>query len=180
MSRLITQRAIVSAFKEMLQDTPFNKITIADLSNRTGINRQTFYYHFTDIYDLALSIFIDACEECIGEDDDLCSAMLGFYDYFSARKRPFMNVLRSSQYGSLSIRLEPHLRKMVSFLLDGIDGSERLSSDSRSMIIGYFTLSASSFICRWLTSGMDISRESVSQLSRIIESNLANTVRLLS
>ena len=48
------------------------------------------------------------------------------------------------------------------------------------MIIGYFTLSASSFICRWLTSGMDISRESVSQLSRIIESNLANTVRLLS
>ena len=55
MSRLITQRAIVSTFKGMLQDTPFNKITIADLSNRTGINRQTFYYNFRDIYDLPFS-----------------------------------------------------------------------------------------------------------------------------
>ena len=180
MSGKITEKAIKEAFGSLLDEKPFDRITVKDISSRAGINRQTFYYHFTDIYDLALSIFIDACEECIGEDDDLCSAMLGFYDYFSARKRPFMNVLRSSQYGSLSIRLEPHLRKMVSFLLDGIDGSGRLSSDSRSMIIGYFTLSASSFICRWLTSGMDISRESVSQLSRIIESNLANTVRLLS
>ena len=175
-----TKQLIAQHLLAMLEHAPLESVSVKSLVDSCRISRQTFYYHFTDIYDLALSIFIDACEECIGEDDDLCSAMLGFYDYFSARKRPFMNVLRSSQYGSLSIRLEPHLRKMVSFLLDGIDGSGRLSSDSRSMIIGYFTLSASSFICRWLTSGMDISRESVSQLSRIIESNLANTVRLLS
>ena len=38
MSRLITQRAILTAFKEMLKDTPFNKITITDLSDRTGVN----------------------------------------------------------------------------------------------------------------------------------------------
>ena len=35
----------------------FNKITINDITEDCGVNRQTFYYHFKDIYDLLEWIF---------------------------------------------------------------------------------------------------------------------------
>ncbi len=36
-----------------------NKITVKEIVNRCGVNRQTFYYHFRDIYDLLDWMFIN-------------------------------------------------------------------------------------------------------------------------
>ncbi len=47
-----TQKAILATFQEMLETTPFDKITVAALTRRCGISHNTFYYHFQDIYDL--------------------------------------------------------------------------------------------------------------------------------
>ena len=59
MSKLVTKRAIVSVFRTMIRTTPFNKITIGDLTKNTGLNRQTFYYHFRDLYDMLLFMVED-------------------------------------------------------------------------------------------------------------------------
>lgn len=47
-----TKQELAAALKELLQEKPLEKITIHDLTERCGIRRQTFYYHFEDIYDL--------------------------------------------------------------------------------------------------------------------------------
>ena len=44
----ITKRALASALKELLEHKPLNKITIADITEQCGVNRQTFYYHFLE------------------------------------------------------------------------------------------------------------------------------------
>lgn len=49
---VITKRAITRSFKRLLEDTPFEKLTVSAIAADCGINRQTFYYHFHDIYDL--------------------------------------------------------------------------------------------------------------------------------
>ncbi len=38
----ITKRALASALKELLEHKPLNKITIADITEQCGVNRQTF------------------------------------------------------------------------------------------------------------------------------------------
>ena len=48
----ITKRAIAASFRRQLESTPFEKITVSGIAADCGINRQTFYYHFHDIYDL--------------------------------------------------------------------------------------------------------------------------------
>ena len=48
----ITKRALASSLKDLLSKYKFNKITIKDITENCGVNRQTFYYHFKDIYDL--------------------------------------------------------------------------------------------------------------------------------
>ena len=42
------------AFGELIEEKPFNKITITDLTKKCGLNRMTFYYHFDNIYELMI------------------------------------------------------------------------------------------------------------------------------
>ena len=47
-----TKYALEASLKNLLAKKPFDKITIADLTEDCGISRMAFYYHFKDIYDL--------------------------------------------------------------------------------------------------------------------------------
>lgn len=41
-----------AALIKRLQETPLDRISIKSITDECGLNRQTFYYHFRDIYDL--------------------------------------------------------------------------------------------------------------------------------
>lgn len=49
---LYTQKAIMQTFRTMLEEMPFDKITVASLVRRCEISPNTFYYHYQDIYAL--------------------------------------------------------------------------------------------------------------------------------
>lgn len=49
---LNTKKRLSAALKQTMKKKPFGKITVSELINICGINRNTFYYHFEDIYDL--------------------------------------------------------------------------------------------------------------------------------
>ena len=47
-----TKEIIAKTFTELLDEKPMSKITVKDIVERCGVNRNTFYYHFKDIYDV--------------------------------------------------------------------------------------------------------------------------------
>ena len=47
---LYTQKAIMRTFQQMLEEMPFDKITVSALVRRCEISSNTFYYHYQDIY----------------------------------------------------------------------------------------------------------------------------------
>ena len=47
-----TEKAIISNFQNMLEEMPFDKITVTALAKRSDISPNTFYYHYQDIYEL--------------------------------------------------------------------------------------------------------------------------------
>lgn len=53
----ITKQAMATAFKELLQERSFEKISVSDICDRCRMNRKSFYYHFRDKFDLANWIF---------------------------------------------------------------------------------------------------------------------------
>lgn len=48
----VTKNVLAASLKKLLSKRELSKITIYDIVNECGVNRQTFYYHFKDIYDL--------------------------------------------------------------------------------------------------------------------------------
>lgn len=48
----LTKNALAHSLKSLMEHTPLNKITVKHLVDHCCVNRQTFYYHFQDIYAL--------------------------------------------------------------------------------------------------------------------------------
>lgn len=53
----MTKNALADSLKKLLETKSLEKITIKELVDGCGVNRQTFYYHFKDVYDLLDWIF---------------------------------------------------------------------------------------------------------------------------
>lgn len=47
-----TKLLMAQALKKLIKDRPFSKITVQDIVAECNINRNTFYYHFENNYDL--------------------------------------------------------------------------------------------------------------------------------
>ena len=52
-----TKNEIVKTFLELLKEHSLDKITVKDIVETCGINRNTFYYYYKDIYDLIDDVF---------------------------------------------------------------------------------------------------------------------------
>ena len=64
----ITKQVIADAFVKLVEEKPVDSITINDITNKCGLNRQTFYYHFADIYDLVEWILLESTDKVIGKN----------------------------------------------------------------------------------------------------------------
>ena len=54
-----TRNAIKSSFMKLLNDRPLSQITVKDIVNDCGVNRNTFYYYFHDIPSLIEDIIME-------------------------------------------------------------------------------------------------------------------------
>lgn len=49
---LNTKKLFAEALKKIILQKSFSKVTVSELIRECGVNRKTFYYHFSDVYDL--------------------------------------------------------------------------------------------------------------------------------
>lgn len=87
MSKATTKFAIAFAFKELLLEKSIDKITINDITEKCGINRQTFYYHFHDIYELIEWICETDADHVLKQNKTYDTWQEGFLAIFHLLKR---------------------------------------------------------------------------------------------
>lgn len=58
-----TKKEIKSSMLRLLQSKPLDSIKVKDIIDDIGISRNTFYYHYHDIYDVLKDIFDDSMSE---------------------------------------------------------------------------------------------------------------------
>lgn len=54
---ILTKKAIAQSLKELTKKKTFDKISVGDIAANCGVNRQTFYYHFRDKFELLSWIY---------------------------------------------------------------------------------------------------------------------------
>ena len=65
MKQQITKRAITESFRALLAVKPLDKITVRDIVEDCGLTRNTFYYHYEDVYDLLSDVLESEIERAL-------------------------------------------------------------------------------------------------------------------
>jgi len=58
-----TKHLLAKSLKALMGEKTLDKITVKEIVARCGVNRQTFYYHFRDIWDLLDWFFLEESNE---------------------------------------------------------------------------------------------------------------------
>ena len=136
MTTASAKQLIVDAFIERVEEGSLRSVQIAKLIKELGVNRNTFYYHFTSKYDVALYVFrVDLARELansfpayelvnapLGNDSksgelpfyvhrEIGARTLDFGDFFKALVRCVL--ARESFYRKLFDRSESEFRSLV-------------------------------------------------------------------
>lgn len=69
----LTVQAIKTEFMKLLEQHPLTDITVRDIAEACGINRNTFYYHYHDIPELMEEIALDETNRLIESYADISS-----------------------------------------------------------------------------------------------------------
>lgn len=76
---------MAASLKKALSKKTLDKITIKEITDDCGIKRQTFYYHFQDIYDLLEWVFLQEGQQIIDEEN-LCDTWQDIYCLYNGVK----------------------------------------------------------------------------------------------
>ena len=93
-----TKEIIAKTFTELLDEKPMSKITVKDIVERCGVNRNTFYYHFKDIPDVVEFILKKKWDEILEHPQDRASileCMEEMADLVRNNRKVMFNVYRS-------------------------------------------------------------------------------------
>ncbi|MGN1340336.1 MAG: TetR/AcrR family transcriptional regulator [Oscillospiraceae bacterium] len=112
-----TKAAVKEAFLELRHKKPIEKITVTELSKLAGINKATFYLHYSDIYSLADEmedeVIDDILAELQGPNKLFDDPKQYFADMFSAfmKKRTMLNYIFSgSRYSQFAKKTEERIK----------------------------------------------------------------------
>lgn len=110
-----TEAILCEAFIELLRKHPFPKITIQMISTSSGVNRQTFYYHFDNIYDLMERAFEYEFkrESHFEEEISWNQAMEKFLIWMKGNRPVMRNLLNNVDANYLRKAIYPIIRKCM-------------------------------------------------------------------
>lgn len=77
-----TRQSLCSSLKALMAEKPLEKITIREITSGCGMNRQAFYYHFADIYDLVRWMFQEEAVALLKQREGVLLWQEGLLQFF--------------------------------------------------------------------------------------------------
>lgn len=152
-----TKEMLAESLMKLLARRTLDKVTIQDIVDDCGYNRQTFYYHFHDIYDLIDWIFaaqtqelIEKCRAC-GSLDVGVEAVIA---YMRENRRLILNILRSVNGEKLLDNLYRSAQSIVLSALENHPGVQELSAEYRELVAEAFKYALAGLLIDWMRAGI--------------------------
>ena len=145
------------ALKKLLKEKPLEKIRIHDLTKLAGINRQSFYYHYADIYALVGDVIRTAIFETVGEHctmDTWEEGMLAMYQRTLEEKEFVVAVYNAIPKERIQRFLEDVLTTYMIYALKDTAGGQLLSEEDRDIFIRFITYGFTGTYLQWIQNGM--------------------------
>lgn len=138
-----TKIAIKNAFGELLSEKPLSRITVKDIVEKCGINRNSFYYHFQDIPSLIEKIVTEEADRIIAENhtvDSLGSAIRAAMDFVGDNRREVLHIYNSANRDIFEQYLWKVCDYIVSSYIDALcKDTPSIADGDRPMLEKYYS-----------------------------------------
>lgn len=176
MAKELTRQAIISAFLKLLNDRPLDKISVKDIVAECEINRNTFYYHYQDIYALVEEIFATETKKVIEKNEEHFNWQEGLIQstqFALQNKKAVYHI-----YNSVNRKdLERYLFQVAGYIMEQIVRHQaedlKVTDEDILYISTFYKHALVGIIIEWLERGMVDEPESViRRMGEIFEGNL--------
>jgi probable dihydroxyacetone kinase regulator len=179
-----TKRALAASLKKLLAEKKLDDVTVVDIAEDCEVNRQTFYYHFRDIYDLIDWIYTSEASAALGGKKTYDSWQQGFLQIFQYALDNKQFVLKTYHSSSLE-HLEHYLRNETYNLLFGVIEEKAaglgVRQDDAEFIAHFYKHAFVGLMLDWIGAGMmDKPRIIIDRLSTLIQGDIVTALERFS
>ena len=173
-----TKHALADALKQMMAIKPIAKITVKDLVEICNVNRQTFYYHFDDVYDLLEWVFEEDANRVLPKEvayEHWQQDVMIFFRYLRENAAFALNVYRSDSrlymLRYLRTRLESCIRSFAEIVSEGMN----IDKQDYDFVIEFYSNGVIGLIAQWMDAGMQLPKVITEErLLRVLEDSVEN------
>jgi AcrR family transcriptional regulator len=152
--------AIILSFKELLSRQSIDKITVKDICANCGVNRQTFYYYFTDIMDIFKYVTFKELTADIAQNRTMETWEGGFLatlNYLRSNAKLILHVYNSNYWQEAYVFFCSFSNKMLGDVVEEcIERSGTgLSDKNRDFIVNFYRNVFDGLMMDWFGEGME-------------------------
>ncbi len=180
---LATKKALAAALKRLMVNKPISKITVRELVAECGINRNSFYYHFEDIYALFKWMVESEAVEIVKQYDlmmDYHEVVSFVLDYVENNQYLLTNAYNAIGQAGLKRFLYLDFISCLGNLIDQgarMQGVE-LDADYREFLCAFYAEAIAGTLLDYITHPQARSREKViAYVERLLRSTLPAAIQ---
>ena len=181
MAQQYTKKIIREEFIKILNERPLNKITVKDIASACDINRNTFYYYYTDIYAILSEIFQIELQIVIDEYNDTLSWEESFIvatKFSLQNKTAIYHVYNSMQKEELEDYLFNVSGNIMSRYVEKVSDGISASSGDKKLIASFYQCALTEMVLRWIASGMKEDPDTIiRRIRRLFDGHIALSLK---
>nr|WP_325218546.1 TetR family transcriptional regulator [uncultured Oscillibacter sp.] len=151
------REAVKAAFLRLLEERPLREITVKDIVQSCGVNRNTFYYHFRDIPALLEELITDQANRIIaaqGPALSLADCLETAARFALERRQAVLHINQSAHRDLFELCLMDVCRRVVEDYAAAAIGSVPIPPEDRAVIIRFYQCECFGQVMAWLNDGM--------------------------
>ncbi len=178
MAKQYSKLIIREEFVKLLNEKPFNKISITELVKNCELNRNTFYYYYSDIYAVLTEVF----------EDELAKITSGYYDgktwndtllqathFARENKRAVFHVYHSMQREELEKFLYTFVERILKKFIDDECAGMAVDDFDEALVVKFFQMALTGMLIEWISDGMKQDIDFIiARMSLLLEGNIKN------
>lgn len=154
-SSLNTKKTLAASLKRLMRKKPLSKVTVSEIVRDCGMNRNTFYYHFEDIYALLKWMLEQETVEVIRQIDlviDYEEAILYVLRYIEENDDILSNVYHSLGVGELRRFFVADFAAIIRTIVEKGEEMEEVRCDPefKEFLCGFYIEATAGTLLEWV------------------------------
>lgn len=176
----MTKRALAASLKKLLAQKRLDRITVVDIAGDCQVNRQTFYYHFQDIYDLVEWIYTNEAMAAIGDYKTYETWQQGFlriFEYVRENRDFVKNTYHSIAREKLERYLHQATYRLLCAVVDEKAAGMAVRDEDRAFIASFYKYAFVGLVLDWIGDGMrEDPAHMVERMNVLLQGNFAGAL----